>query len=115
MSNPKKTIRKAKMTPVDAIPEATSGAKSGPASYWVEVAEQCKANPGQPFAVRFDHLTPKGHASAASSINAASRDSQSRTGKNMAFAEPGFIAAYRDGVLYVRYDAPAVAKLRRAQ
>lgn len=57
--------------------------------------------------VRLDHLTPKGHASAAQRINAASRNSDSKTSKNPAFTEPGYQGAYRDGVLYVRYDQPA--------
>jgi len=111
----KKTTRKPKFgAPVAEIPEANAGV-SRPAPYWIEVAEHVKANPGQWIPVRLDHLTPRGHASAVQRINAASRGQQSKTSKNAAFLEPGYEAAYRDGVMYVRYDAPAVAKLRRAQ
>lgn len=114
MGTTKRTTRKFKMTPVDSIPEAANGGNRGPAAHWVEIAEQCKANPGVPYIVRFDDMSPKGHQSAASGINAASRNSQSKTGKNRAFAEPGYTAAYRDGVLYVRYDAPAkVTQIQR--
>jgi hypothetical protein len=113
MSVTKKTTRKPKFgAPVESIPEATpSGAR--PAAYWVETAEYVKANPGVWHPVRFDHLTPRGHASAVQRINAATRGVASKTSKNHAFDAPGYEAAYRDGVMYIRYDQPAEAKVRK--
>lgn len=103
----KRTTRKPKFgAPIAEIPDANAGV-SRPAPYWTEVAQHVKANPGAWHPVRLDHLTPKGHASAAQRINAASRNSDSKTSKNPAFTEPGYQGAYRDGVLYVRYDQPA--------
>lgn len=93
--------------PIADLPEALGGAGRGAASHWTETAAHVKDNPGEWHPVRFDHLTIKGHSSAAQRINAASRDTESKTSKNPAFAEPGFQAAYREGVLYVRYDEPA--------
>jgi hypothetical protein len=95
---------------LDELPDATRGlgGKSGPDPRWAEVAERVKAESGTWHIVAMDHLTIAGHKSAVHSINAASRDSQSKTGKNTAFVEPGYQAAYRKGHgLLVRYDAPA--------
>lgn len=95
---------------LDELPDATRGlgGKSGPDPRWVEVATRAKAEPGVWHIVAMDHLTIAGHKSAVHSINAATRNSPSKTGKNTAFAEPGFQAAYRKGHgLLVRYDAPA--------
>lgn len=98
---------------VEDLPE--SGAFGGPrgaAPYWVEVATAVKAEPGVWHKVAFDHLTRQGHSSAVQRINAASRDADSKTSKNPAFTEPGYTAAYRDGAMYVRYDAPKVASIK---
>jgi hypothetical protein len=110
MSTAKKTTRKPKFgSPVESIPEATAGGAK-PAAYWVETAEYVRANPGAWHPVRFDHLTPRGHASAVQRINAATRNV---TSKNNAFAAPGYEAAYRDGVMYIRYDQPVEATVRK--
>jgi hypothetical protein len=107
----KRTTRKTKRVQIiehgTDLPEARNGAgQNGPAAHWVEVAEAAKERPGTWLIVRLDHLTRKGHQSAASTINAATRNSDSKTGKNAAFMEPGYQAAYREGELYVRYDQP---------
>jgi hypothetical protein len=114
MSNPRKTTVSFGK-PVSDLPGSPIGGKRGPSEHWLKVAEHVRSNPGEWHPITLGHLTVKGHAGAASSINAASRNVGSKTGKNTAFMEPGFQAAFRDGRLYVRYDAPAVAKLRRAQ
>ena len=109
----RKAIRPAKITVGVDLPEVNMpGATGGPPAHWVEVAQSVKANPGEWCDVSFAHMSPKANQSAASGINAASRDSNSKTGKNRAFAEPGYTAAYRDGRLYVRYDQPAAGKVR---
>lgn len=99
--------------PVAELPEAIGGTNRGAAPHWLETAAHVHANPGVWHPVRLDHLTIKGHASAGQRINAATRNSPSKTSKNPAFAEPGYQAAFREGVLYVRYDAPAGAKVSR--
>lgn len=96
--------------PLTDLPEPARGpGKSGPAEHWVRVAKYVKDRPGAWHPVTIGHLTVNAHASAVSSINAASRNSSSKTGKNTAFMEPGFQAIYRkhDGGLLVRYDPPA--------
>ena len=117
MSTTKKATRKPKVQflgTLDELPLAgNGGGVTGPAPHWVEVAQHAKANPGVWHRVEIDHLTIKGHQSAVHQINAASRDTGSRTAKNAAFREPGFQAAYRKGHgLLVRYDVPVVTKLR---
>jgi len=102
------------LAPLDELPEARNGGpQNGPAAHWVEVAAHVKATPGVWHPVVIGHLTTKGHQSAASTINAATRNSDSKTGKNAAFTEPGYQAAYREGRLYVRYDAPQVTNIRK--
>lgn len=108
MTSNTRTARKPKFgKPIADLPETNGPENRGPAPYWIEVAEHVRSNAGQWHPVRLDHLTIKGHSSAAQRINAASRNSASKTSKNPAFSSPGFQAAFRDGVLYVRYDAPA--------
>jgi hypothetical protein len=97
--------------PVADLPETLGGPNRGAAPYWTEVAQHVQSNPGVWHPVRLDHLTIKGHASAAQRINAATRDSASKTSKNPAFLAPGYQAAFREGVLYVRYDAPKVSRI----
>lgn len=112
----KSTTRKPKFgRPVAEIPDAIGGATRGPAQHWIDVAEHVRSNPGAWHPVRLDHLTIRGHASAAQRINAATRNAASKTSKNPAFAAPGYQAAFREGVLYVRYDAPAAVRSIRTR
>lgn len=111
MTGKKRPTRKAKITVVDELPEPKTPGTSGPPAHWVEVAATVKATPGQWHEVRFADMSDKAHQSAASGINAATRNSDSKTGKNRAFLAPGYTAAYREGRLYVRYDAPKVRSI----
>lgn len=105
---PKKNTPKVKFgDPVKSIPDALAPRDGKGAPHWIAVAQHVKANPGMWWPVRLDHMSIKGHASAVGRINAASKDTGLDKGKNKAFTEPGFSAASRDGVLYVRYDKPA--------
>ena len=99
----KKQTKKAAVTfgaPTDTLPR-TLGVTTPPAAHWVKVAEHVKANPGVWCPVQIGHLTINAHKQASHTIRAK---------KLFSFREPGFDAAFRDGQLFVRYDAPAQPK-----
>jgi len=106
--SPKKSTSKPLVTfgePVADLPEARPGGKpTGGAPHWVKIATHAKENPGAWHPVRIPHLTIAAHSGAVSNINATSLG---KSRQNAAFAEPGYRAAYREGTLYIRYDAPA--------
>lgn len=83
--------------PVESLPRGL-GKTTPPASHWVKVADHVKANPGAWHPIQIGHLSINAHRQGAHLI---------RTQSLFSFREPGYDAAFRDGLLYVRYDAPA--------
>ena len=108
--SPKKNTAKTLVSfgdPVDELPDARHGGGArGGAPHWIKAAGYVKANPGQWHPVRIPSLTIKAHSGAVSNINASSLG---KSRQNLAFTEPGFRAAFREGTLYIRYDAPVAA------
>lgn len=113
MSSTKKTtVHPVKFgAPVDSIPEANLPRGHNGAPHWNAIAAHVEASPGAWIPCTIPHLSLNAQRAGAAAINSASAH-----GKGiLAFRKPGFRAAFRENTLYVRYDTPAVAKLRRAQ
>lgn len=85
--------------PLAEVPEPRVPSNTGRgAEHWAMVADHCTENPGVWHPVAIAQLTVERHRQAVGGIN--SRDL-------LAFRPAGFKAAFREGQLYVRYDAPA--------
>jgi len=101
MSTKKRTVKIG--TPVPELPESGRGTNK-PAAHWVKVAEAAKAHAGQWLPVQVGHLSVNRHREVPNSI---------KTGRLAAFAGGGFDAAFRDGTLYVKYEAPVALAVAR--
>jgi len=109
MSTTKKTTVRFLGT-VEDLPEANLPRGSKGASHWNEIAAAVKAKPGVWCKFQVSEISVNAQRAAASGINLASKNGK---GGILAFREPGFAGAFREGVLHVRYDAPAEASVRK--
>ena len=120
MSNNKKTSSKRAVTVVfgarhDELPGVPARVGSSkPSDHWQAIADGVKAVPGVWHEITLKGLGMETHRSAVARIKNATTGKPVPSTQSLAsFTEPGFDAAWRDGVLLIRYDAPTAAKVRK--
>lgn len=87
--------------PVDAVPDLeTKKSGTGPAPYWVRVADECRKYPGKFLPVTIDGLKPDRLRSVPGDI---------KRGKLGAFKTGNWDACYRGNQLYVSYQGETAA------
>lgn len=91
-------------TPVAEVPDTHVPTGGRAAEHWQEVADHVTTAPGVWHPVTIGHLPVDRHRGVVTGINRS---------ELIAFKAGGFRAAFREGQLFVRYDAPAVVEVTR--
>lgn len=84
--------------PLTELPDSNLRNGPAPASHWLQVADACRANPGQWLPVTIGHLKVDRHRGVPSDIS---------HGRLAAFRGGNFAGAFRNNQLYIRFDAVA--------